>query len=187
MPTPDKMLVLDLDETLIYSRRHTLAGAPDFDVGPFHVYKRPHLDYFLATCLEWFQVGVWTSASPDYAAEVVRALFPEPDRLAFVWASDRCTVVYDEELGGFCARKSLKKLLRRGYARESVIVVDDSPEKWRQSYGNLVEVHPFLGAEDDEELTRLLPYLYFLRDQPDVRAVDKRNWRSLSARPGGFP
>ena len=177
MPPPDKLLVLDLDETLVYSRRHVLAGMPDFDVEPFHVYKRPHVDYFLATCLQWFRVGVWSSASPDYVAGVVRALFPEPDRLAFAWAADRCTVRYDERLGGYCARKSLKKLLRRGYAREAVIAVDDSPEKWRQSYGNLVQVLPFLGAEKDDELTRLLPYLYSLRDQPDVRAVDKRRWR----------
>ena len=40
-----------------------------------------------------------------------------------------------------------------------------------------MEVSPFLGAEDDEELTRLLPYLYSLRDQPNIRAVDKRQWR----------
>ena len=81
---------------------------------------------------------------------VIQALFPEPERLAFVWTADRCTVSYDEELGGYVARKSLKKIKRRGYASESIIVVDDSPEKWRQSYGNLVEVSPFLGAEDDE-------------------------------------
>ena len=179
--TPDKLLILDLDETLIYSRLHLLAGTPDFDVGPYHVYKRPHLDYFLATCLEWFQVGIWTSASPDYAAEIIGALFPEPERLAFVWTSDRCTIAYDEELGGYVARKSLKKIKRRGYSPESVIVVDDSPEKWRQSYGNLVEVPPFLGAEDDDELTRLLPYLHSLRDHPNVRAVDKRHWRHQPA------
>ncbi len=173
-----KLLILDLDETLIYSRPHTLAGTPDFQVGPYHVYKRPGLDQFLAACSDWFQVAVWTSASADYAAEVIHELFPSPERLAFIWTADHCTVRYDQEVGEHCARKNLKKIKRRGYALESVIVVDDSPEKWRQSYGNLVSVHPFLGDEGDDELTRLLPYLRHLKDQPNIRALEKRSWRS---------
>ena len=179
MPDDKKLLILDLDETLIYSRMHTLAGTPHFQAGPYFVYKRTQLDYFLATCLEWFQVGVWTSASADYAAEVIRELFPEPERLAFVWTEQRCTVVFDPELGEYCARKNLKKVKNRGYALDSVIVVDDSVEKWRQSYGNLVLAQPFLGAEDDDELTLLLPYLYFLREQPSIRAIEKRGWRQM--------
>ena len=173
-----KLLILDLDETLIYARPHTLAGTPDFQVGPYYIYKRPHLGEFLASCQHWFQVAIWTSASADYAAEVIQELFPDPERLSFVWTAERCTVRYDQEIGEHCARKNLKKIKRRGYGLESVIVVDDSPEKWRQSYGNLVPVHPFLGDEDDDELKRLLPYLHFLKEQPNIRALDKRSWRS---------
>ena len=178
MPDGKKLLILDLDETLIYARPHTLAGSSDFQVGPYQVYKRPHLDDFLAACLDWFEVAVWTSASPEYAMGVLYAIFPDPQRLAFVWASDRCTVAYDHEIGEHCARKNLKKIKKRGYALESVIVVDDSPEKWRQSYGNLVPVRPFLGDENDNELSQLIPYLRFLQDQPNIRTLEKRHWRS---------
>ena len=178
MPDGKKLLILDLDETLIYARPHTLAGTSDFRVGPYQVYKRPHLEEFLAACLDCFEVAVWTSASPDYALEVIYAIFPDPQRLAFVWANDRCTVAYDHEIGEQCARKNLKKIKKRGYALESVIVVDDSPEKWRQSYGNLVPVRPFLGDENDRELAQLVPYLRFLKDQPNIRTLEKRHWRS---------
>jgi TFIIF-interacting CTD phosphatase-like protein len=57
----------------------------------------PHLDTFLTACRAWFEMAVWTSASPLYAAQVVAAIFPEPHELAFVWASDRCTRTYDIE------------------------------------------------------------------------------------------
>jgi len=71
----------------------------------------------------------------------------------------------------------LKKIKKLGYPLESVIVVDDSPEKWRQSYGNLVQVTPYLGTEEDTELALLASYIHVLKDQPDIRAVEKRQWR----------
>ena len=182
MPLPqEKLLILDLDETLVYATEHPLSRATDFLAGPYRVYKRPSVDEFLAPCLEWFAVAVWTSSSPAYAAAVTAALFAEPKRLAFVWAGDRCTQVYDHETGESCWRKNLKKVKQKGYAAESVLVVDDSPEKWSQSHGNLVLVRPFVGAQEDDELRRLARYLEDLRNVPDVRAVEKRGWRAQVA------
>lgn len=177
MMPPKKLLILDLDETLLFASERPLARAADFRVGPYHVYRRPGLAAFLDYCFQWFEVAVWTSSSPLYAQEVVQAVFPDLPRLAFVWASDRCTPAYDLETGEHCARKNLKKVKARGYPLESVVVVDDSPEKWRQSYGNLVQVAPYLGAEEDTELARLASYLHVLKEQPDIRAVEKRQWR----------
>ena len=58
----DKLLVLDIDETLIFASDRSLSRPADF-VGPYHVYKRPHLDTFLKSCLAWFDVGIWTASS----------------------------------------------------------------------------------------------------------------------------
>ena len=181
--TPKKLLILDLDETLVFAAERPLARAADFLVGPYHVYKRPGLAGFLDVCFELFDVAVWTSSSPLYAEEVVGAIFPDPSRLVFVWASDRCTPAYDPETGEHCAQKNLKKIKGRGYPLGSVIAADDSPEKWRQSYGNLVRVAPYYGAEEDAELSQLASYLSFLERQPDVRAVEKRQWRHHASGP----
>lgn len=180
---PKKLLILDLDETLLFADEQPLARAADFRVGQFHVYKRPGLASFLLWCFQRFDVAVWTSSSPLYAGEVIKAVFPDPDRLAFVWASDRGTVAYDSETGEQHDQKNLKKLKKRGYSLEAVIAVDDSPEKWRQSYGNLVQVAPFHGAEDDTELTSLTLYLAHLEQQPNIHAVEKRHWRQTTPRP----
>jgi RNA polymerase II subunit A small phosphatase-like protein len=172
-----KLLILDLDETLIYATETPLERPPDFRVGPYAVYRRPHVAPFLAQCREWFEVAVWSSSSPLYAREVVHALFQEPSQLAFVWARDRCTACFDHELREHCWRKPLSKVKRRGYAPAHIIAVDDSPEKWSRSYGNLVRVMPYCGAVEDDELNRLLPFLDWLRTVPNVRAVEKRLWR----------
>ena len=178
MPNPRKLLILDLDETLIYATETPLLRQPDFHIGQYSIYRRPHVDEFIGTCLQWFDVAVWTSASPLYAQGVVAALFPDPGALAFVWASPRCTWSLDPETMGYDWRKNLKKVRRLGYAREAVLAVDDSPEKWRQSYGNLVRVSPYVGADQDDELRLLLPYLESLRDVENVRAIEKRFWRT---------
>ena len=173
-----KLLVLDLDETLVFASEVPLGRPADFIAGTYHVYKRPFVDDFLLQVREWFWVAVWTSSSPNYAQAVVADLFPNPDELAFVWASDRCTTVYDPDLLQYHQTKKLEKLKRKGYRLENVIVVDDSPEKHRSAYGNLVRVKPYTGMPTDDELPNLTAYLEQLRAVPNVRGIEKRGWRA---------
>jgi TFIIF-interacting CTD phosphatase-like protein len=66
----NKLLILDLDETLLYATAQPPARPADFAVGDYYVYKRPHVDAFLTQCFDWFDVAVWTSASPSYAVGI---------------------------------------------------------------------------------------------------------------------
>ena len=182
MDAPKKLLILDLDETLIYATEASLPRQADFLVGQYHIYKRPFLKVFLKNCLDWFEVAVWTSSTPSYAIAIVSAIFENPKTLSFVWASDRCTVAYDLERFEYYKRKNLKKVKRKGYRLESIIAVDDTPQKWEQSYGNLVRVNPFEGEETDDELKYLLLYLDKLRYEENIRSVEKRFWRSRLTR-----
>jgi TFIIF-interacting CTD phosphatase-like protein len=93
-----KLLILDIDETLIYATAATLPRQADFLVEQYHIYKRPFLNVFLKNCLGWFEVAVWTSYTPSYASAIVSAIFENPKTLSFVWARDRCTVAYDLEV-----------------------------------------------------------------------------------------
>jgi TFIIF-interacting CTD phosphatase-like protein len=174
----EKLLIVDLDETLIYATETPLSRKEDFFVAPYYVYKRPNLQPFLTTCLKWFELAIWTSSSPDYATEIVAAIFKDPESLSFIWASNRCSIAYDPEYCEHYYRKTLKKAKRKGYRLESIIVVDDTPRKWEQSYGNLIQISPFEGDETDEELKYLLFYLDKLRHEKNIRAIDKRFWRN---------
>jgi TFIIF-interacting CTD phosphatase-like protein len=180
----NKLLILDLDETLIYSTETPLTRKPDFLVEPYFVYKRPNLDNFIATCFEWFDVAVWTSSGGEYATAIVAAIFPNPQLLKFVWTSDRCSIAYnynydliDGHYPTYYSRKLLKKVKRQGYPLDSIIAIDDTPKKWEKSYGNLVRVAPFEGDESDRELNYLIDYLSILKDTENIRSIEKRGWR----------
>jgi len=61
------LIILDLDETLIYSIERRLDKEEDFVVFQYHVYKRPHLDAFLTLN---FDVAIGFSASDDYVQAI---------------------------------------------------------------------------------------------------------------------
>lgn len=175
-PTRRKLLVLDLDETLVHASETALDTAEDFRVGPYFVYRRPHLDHFVATVAAHFDLAVWTSSGSGYARQVIERIFPE-GALAFAWSSRRCTMALDGTTGDFTSIKNLAKIKRLGYRLESVIVVDDTPSKHVRNYGNLVAVSEFVGDAADAELPLLARYLVELAQVANVRTVEKRHWR----------
>ena len=186
-PSPARtLLILDLDETLIYATEMALDRPADFSVYGYHVYRRPHLDAFLATCAQHFELAVWSSASDDYVRAVVDQLLPDPAALHFVWGRSRATLrrmsPYDD---GYMHDpwdhlhylKPLTKVRKAGWPLQRVLIVDDTPEKCVRNYGNAIYPRAFEGAEDDTELVDLARYLVSLKDEPNVRTIEKRRWR----------
>ena len=175
-----KLLILDIDETLIYATEESLSRSADFTVGnKYYVYRRPFVEQFLVWCVENFELAVWTSATDDYAAEIVANIFPHSqNNLLFLWSRKRCTPSFDWETQETIWEKKLTKLRRRGYNLENIIVVDDTPQMWRSSYGNLVRVKPYLGEIEDDELKKLMQYLNVLKNAENIRKVEKRNWKN---------
>lgn len=172
-----KLLILDLDETLIYSVESPLEAAPDFPCFQYCVYKRPGVDAFLQFVQAHFAVAVWTAASEGYARCIVSHLFPPDYPLAFMWGRNRCVHRRNPETDEDDYLKDLRKVKRKGYRLASIIVVDDSPENLARNYGNLVRVTPFLGHPADVELPALAAYLRYLHGVEDIRAVEKRSWQ----------
>jgi TFIIF-interacting CTD phosphatase-like protein len=173
-----KLLILDLDETLIYSTEMKLKRSQDFVVGQYLVYKRPFLHEFIEFCIENFNVAVWTSSTSSYAVEIVANIFQNPSDLKFIWSKTRCTISFDLDLQETFLEKKMTKVRGRGYDLKKVIVVDDLPQVWRNSYGNLVRVKSFFGEADDNELQKLIAYLEKLKDVENIRKIEKRTWQN---------
>jgi carboxy-terminal domain RNA polymerase II polypeptide A small phosphatase len=179
------LLVLDLDETLVYAREQPLDRPADFVVYGYHVYRRPHLDTFLQSCMEHFEVGVWSSASDAYVEDVVREIFPDQSALHFVWGRSRASFRRIITDGGYFSdpwnhqhyTKPLAKLKRFGWRLERILIVDDTPEKCRQNYGNAIYPREYDGSVEDNELILLARYLETLSSEPNVRTIEKRTWR----------
>lgn len=175
-----KLLVLDLDETLIHATERRLDRAPDFHVGPYAVYKRPGLEQFVSVVRQHFDIAVWTSSTRLYALPVVENIFPQDLDLKFVWARERCTMRFHPELHEYEWAKNLSKLKRKGFDLAQVLMVDDTPAKLARHYGNLVRVRPYFGDLADGDLDRLGVYLPSLADAPNVRRIEKRFWRQTT-------
>jgi len=184
----DKILVvLDLDETLIHATSEPAFGPGDFRVFDYTVYKRPFLADFLQELARYFHVAVWSSASGDYVAAVVKEIFPDGYPLEFVWARDRCTWNPDyrraeetdcfDYFSHYDYVKKLEKIHRRGkFHKKRILIIDDTPAKCRYNYGNAVYPAEFRGDPADSELQRLIRYLKTLHDIEDVRSIEKRFW-----------
>ncbi len=173
-----KLLILDIDETLIHASETVLEDRPDFTVEDFHVYKRPHVDEFLDYSLENYKVAIWTTANKPFAHSIVQKLFEEPDQLEFVWSKEKCTMVYNHQIFEHQHLKNLSKVKKKSFSLDHVIMVDDSPYKLKKNYGNLVRVDEFTGDKDDTELLKLMKYLDTLKSVSNIREIEKRGWKN---------
>ncbi|KAK9764370.1 Nuclear envelope morphology protein 1 [Basidiobolus ranarum] len=181
-----KILVLDLDETLIHSTSRGTSHEADYMIEIridnhaclYYVFKRPHVDYFLSKVCEWYKVVVFTASVAEYADPVIDWL--------------EATVM---------ARYNLKKKIFAGrYFRESCIyrngafikdltkieadlskiaLVDNSPITYSYNQDNAIPIQSWMNDNSkDEALLELLPFLDALRFVHNLRNV-------LSLRIGG--
>jgi RNA polymerase II subunit A small phosphatase-like protein len=176
------LLILDIDETLIFGAEAELDCAANFRVGPFHVYERPWLADFLAEVARWYELAIWSSATADYVGQIASRICPNNAAWRFVWARERCTQRTNFESSEIEYIKDLKKVKRQGFALERVIMVDDSPVKASRNFGNAIYVAPYTGAASDAELPLLARYLESIRDAQNFRDVEKRGWCGVAAK-----
>lgn len=183
------LLILDLDETLIYATEEKLERNPDFEVFDYHVYKRPYLEKFIEQANVHFKLAVWSSASDDYVKEVTSKIFGKEYQLEFIWGRSRCTYRRNYQLdeGRYYSLnpdnhynyvKPLRKLKKKGYNLNQVLIVDDTPHKSQDNYGNAIYPKEYKGESDDQELEFLIAYLKTLKEKKNLRNIEKRGWKN---------
>ena len=175
---PPILLILDVDETLLYASEKRLDHEPNFRVGSYFVYVRPYLHEFLQCCNEHFRLAVWSSSSADYLNAIVTAILPSELKVEFIWSRERCIQRFDGELQEIYYVKDLKKVQRMGFDLERMLILDDTPKKVERNFGNAVYAKPYFGDPEDSELKSLSGYMKSIAGLPNVRCVEKRGWRT---------
>jgi carboxy-terminal domain RNA polymerase II polypeptide A small phosphatase len=185
-----KLLILDLDETLIHTEtqydRNPLqdlyeVGTYDFKFSSsdgecqYYVTKRPHLKEFLDWAFENFKVAVWTAAGDVYAKNVLGGVGLDWRILEFFYTRENCTIKLDYELNHYYGIKNLTKL-RKKYNLDEVLIVDDVANTAVNNFGNLVLIKPFTSDRNDSELLKLKNYLEKIKDAKNFRSIEKRGW-----------
>jgi len=176
-----KVLVLDLDETLIHSHhdgvlRQTVKPGtpPDFilkvtiDRHPvrFFVHKRPHVDFFLDIVSKWYELVVFTASMEIYGTAVADKLDTKEGILRRRYYRQHCTLEfgsYTKDLSAICSDL------------QSVFILDNSPGAYRAYPDNAIPIKSWFNDPSDTALLNLLPVLDALRFVSDVRSVLSRN------------
>ncbi|NWU37738.1 CNEP1 phosphatase, partial [Hylia prasina] len=129
-----KILVLDLDETLIHSHhdgvlRPTVRPGtpPDFILKVwgqklFFVHKRPHVDFFLEVVSQWYELVVFTASMEIYGCAVADKLDNNRSILNRRYYRQHCTL----ELGSY-----IKDLSVVHSDLSSIVILDNSPGAYR--------------------------------------------------------
>lgn len=182
------LVVLDLDETLFFSTDTPLDRPHDFRVGRFYTYKRPGVAAFLTALFEdkRFQVAVYTAAARDYAMVALRGLSVDESKLTLFFSDERLVKSVPNPEGPYYGyaqyvySKDLKKVKKKlnNWPYERMVAVDDLYTHYHRQYSNRVLVKPFEGDTEDNELSKLLPFLEHLADLDNVRPTEKRSWQN---------
>ncbi|KAJ2078646.1 Nuclear envelope morphology protein 1 [Coemansia sp. S100] len=165
-----KILVLDLDETLIHSSpqgsyraHHRIEVVIDKVACLYYVYKRPHVDYFLRRVSEWYKVVVFTASLAEYADPVIDLLDSQNKLIEGRYFRESC-VPHDSSYA--------KDLTAIDPDLSQIVLVDNSPLSYFINPTNGIPIQPWVNSDPkDEALLDLLPLLDALRFTDDVRSI----------------
>lgn len=190
MPLIDLHVVLDIDGTLVFTRKienqASLDGIKraDFNLmNAFETVKRPGLDEFLLFCFTRFKsVSIWTAGSEAYAAYIAANICPQGQRFSSIRCIDHC--VLEMNMYGYAVRKPLNELWRHGSGLEvdellkTTLIIEDSPETCAYNADNAIFLPSYCGIEWDRYLNWLQYYMDKCLDATvgDVRLVNKSTW-----------
>ncbi|KAJ2807193.1 Nuclear envelope morphology protein 1, partial [Coemansia furcata] len=165
-----KILVLDLDETLIHSSpqgsyraHHRIEVVIDKVACLYYVYKRPHVDYFLRRVSEWYKVVIFTASLAEYADPVIDLLDSQNKLIEGRYFRESC-VPHDSSYA--------KDLAAIDPDLSQIVLVDNSPLSYFINPTNGIPIQPWVNSDPkDEALLDLLPLLDALRFTDDVRSI----------------
>nr|XP_020467775.1 CTD small phosphatase-like protein 3 [Monopterus albus] len=170
--TPEATLVIDLEETLMFSSLNVIEDADYTFRAAFqdHHYKvymilRPHVKEFLQAVAKIYELFVYTCAKKEYAEKILDFLDPQRKLFRHRLYQDNCVCV----LGHYIKDLSI---LERDLAK--TVVLDNAPHTYPYHLMNTIPIKSWSGESTDRELQKLIPYMEKLSAVEDFREVLKK-------------
>ncbi|XP_013862738.1 CTD small phosphatase-like protein 3 [Austrofundulus limnaeus] len=170
--TPEATLVVNLEETLMFSSLNVIKDADytfntTFQDNQYKVYMivRPHLKEFLQAMAKTYELFVYTCAKKEYAEKILEILDPQRKLFRHRLYQDDCACVlghYVKDLG----------ILGRDLAK--TVVLDNASHTYPYHLMNTVPIKSWTGAPEDRELQKLIPYMEKLATAEDFQEVLKK-------------
>ncbi|XP_053708331.1 CTD small phosphatase-like protein 3 isoform X1 [Synchiropus splendidus] len=170
--TPEATLVVDLEETLMFSSLNVIEDAEytfntKFQDHQYKVYVvlRPHVKEFLLSVSRAYELFVYTCAKKEYAEKILDILDPQRKLFRHRLYQEDCVCL----LGHYIKDLSV---ISRDLAK--TVVLDNSPHTYPYHLMNTVPIKGWSGDLDDRELQKLIPYMEKLSAAEDFREVLKK-------------
>lgn len=172
-----KILVLDLDETLIHSMSRSTSSSnlsqghmvevkfSSTGVSTLYcVYKRPYCDLFLSSVSKWYNLVIFTASMREYADPVIDWL-ESGISAKFTQRRYRSDCILRDGIGYVKDLTIISKNL------QDIIIVDNSPISYAMHVDNAIQVEGWISDPTDTGLLNLLPLLEGLRFTTDTRNI----------------
>jgi RNA polymerase II subunit A small phosphatase-like protein len=153
-----KLVIFDLDETLIHSSNEWLGRTYDFIAGSKMVYVRPQAVELILKLKDKYKIAIWTASYGKYTQEILANLFGADYRFEFIWDREHCSKKSKPD-GFEYFEKDLFKIQALGWKTQEFVVIDDFPENLINIDSNIIKIKPFYGSCSDVELTNLFDLL----------------------------
>ncbi|CAK88433.1 unnamed protein product (macronuclear) [Paramecium tetraurelia] len=166
-----KIIVLDLDETLVHSQFEYFDSF-DFTINiavqsqNFKVYVivRPGVKKFIEQLNHFYDIIFWTASIKEYAMAVIDYIDPDGKAVERLFR-DSCTPLKNS---------FTKDLTKLGRDLKDVIIVDNSVFSFIMNPENGLKINDFFYDKYDKELESILPFLIWISQLSDLRPIQNR-------------
>lgn len=185
-----KLLLLDLDETLIHSEydlkdkninsydtvlrfkdnsydKNSFDGSNSDEYCEVGIILRNGVKKFLSILNNYFNIGIFTASVKEYADAIIRYLDPNKNIFKFCLYRNNCVNVND-----LVNIKDLRII--KDVDLKKIILVDNNMYSFSTQLSNGILINSFYGDKDDDELMNVLGYLIqFIFSSDDVRVTNE--------------
>ena len=169
-PSTGKSLILDLDNTLIYTFLHIAEVVEEKDPRKYSLTKkqsllytnRPYLDEFLEKLHPYFEIILYSAGEADYVEDMVNSNPILAQKVDHILCRNNCFIRnYRFKM------KHLDIITNR--QKSNLIIIDDKISVWLEDLDNLIPINSYKGDEKDDFLLKLINVLTILGQTKDVR------------------
>ena len=167
-----KVLILDIDETLVHSAFTPFNRPSDIILNikfnglnrTIYVLKRPYIDEFLKELSDTFEIITFTASLSQYADPLL-------DKL------DKGYIIKLRLFRENCIFHKgifIKDLRKIGKELKDIIIIDNNPASYLVNIDNGLPILTWYDNLKDNELMKLIPLLKYLSNVEDVRPVIRK-------------
>eukprot|EP00477_Mikrocytos_mackini_P000210 GAHX01000222.1.p1 GENE.GAHX01000222.1~~GAHX01000222.1.p1 ORF type:complete len:298 (-),score=43.05 GAHX01000222.1:53-946(-) len=187
------ILVLDLDGTIIYTKRkssfnvsykYDLTATQKIDtffhnktefltidfLNSFVVFYRPYINYFLKIVSKFYRIVVFTTSLSKYADPIIDKI--ASSHLIFRRYSRKHCIRKEDAQGKVYYEKNLDLLKADS---KHFVILDDAQTFSDKYMFNWLPIEKYKGGSKDETMKSLIPFLLSLRSTGDFRDVLERH------------